>query len=654
MVTVFREFKHFLRSAGLRRVALLSPDLFARAARASLACALFACAANAQQPARHVSGRTGVVASTPPTAAQAARRARTESIAQAAPPVVAVVHRLRGWSLRAVVAPPDAPIPSTFDNNFVRTNIVAGYVLADGRSVVARLPQAEAEMLNFSAMFPEMKSHELPGESSLNLIRTDGAQFAAKFIGMDASTGLALLETEQRLLPSKSDVETALVIGQRICVYAPLPAEAPDMETARAATPANVATVGDAGQLYMNLSEFDGTLREVRRSPTGRVIGFSLQTDEVSPEWSGGVALTESGAFVGIVDQSAGRETRILSAASVRAAASRVRTRRASVPQPWLGARGDAVAMTSPELFVSHGWSRAQASTLFRRQQGVMLTSVAPGTPAARAGLRPGDVIARVGNHDVRNIEDLTLMLKELGGNAPTQFTVLRAGSLPMNLRVLLSEAQNPALETAQAEMRAAESELAQLRARVRSIETEVFELQKALRRIEEKGTPAGELPAAIGAPGKGFEMNRVALREKLRLKQERLMQTNLSLASMQHLLAETQARLLAASAAQPAFAVRPLLHLGVETVAFSSVKSINGVTTSRKGLMVVALQPDGAAARAGVRVGDLVETVNDQASLGIDWKTKLPADPKTEVTLGIARDDQKIAITLRPPAPGK
>src|SRR5205823_11537921 len=116
------------------------------------------------------------------------------------------------------------------------------------------------------------------------------------------------------------------------------------------------------------------------------------EVNQVSPEWTGGVAVGETGALVGIVDESGTNEARLVSAETVRAAAARVQARRASVPQPWLGARGDAVALTPLQLFVTHGWPESEARALLNRQQGVLLTEVAPGTPAALAGLRRGDV----------------------------------------------------------------------------------------------------------------------------------------------------------------------------------------------------------------------------------------------------------------------
>ncbi|MFL6227326.1 MAG: PDZ domain-containing protein [Pyrinomonadaceae bacterium] len=578
----------------------------------------------------------------------------SQASAATAPPVVAVMHRVSGWKLRAMVTPPDAPFATTFDENFVRTNIVAGYILPDGRTVVARLPDAESNVLNFATLFPEFKPAVPSGDSTLQLVRADGTQFDARFVGLDGSTGLTLIESSQPLLPPTKESAQLLSPGLRVCVWAPLPAEAP--APARATTllpptqpsvPAQTkssAVVGDEGTLYMNLGEVDGVLRTVYRA--GMATGFRVEARNVSPEWSGGVALSESGALVGIVEQNERGETRLLSATTVRGAAARLKARRASVPQPWLGARGDAVAATPLESLVQRGWTREQASTLRRRQHGVLLTSVAPGTPAAQAGLRPGDVVARVGDADVRDVEDMTWKLKELGGNAPAQFTVLRQGNV-MNMRVMLSEAQNPAAETAQAEVSAAQTELTRMQAETERTRADVINLQSELERLREAAAATTQPNRPPDANMEGVQAQ-AALREKLRVAEEKFRQASFSITRTHMMLAEAQARFRAASATLPNFTVRPLLSFGVETAAFISTRVTDGVSETHKGLMIVAVHPESVAWRADLRVGDLIETVDAQPSLDVDWK-KLSGAQK-EVTFGVLRGGKMLSLKLLVP----
>jgi S1-C subfamily serine protease len=631
-----------------------------RAPRALLALACAFICARAQEAARPaataktpVAATTAITVTTPATPTTAPisaadspqrRPARATTIArpaQQSPPVVAVVHRMSGWKLRALVAPPDAPIAATFDDKFVSTNIVAGYVLPDGYTVVARLPQAESDVLSFAATFPDMKPPGAVEDSPLKLVRADGAEFDAKFVGLDASTGLSLFESERLLQPPTRESALPLSVGLRVCVWAPLRAVEATETVARALARSPDAPVGDTGVLYMNMSEVEGRLREVVRSPGGRAMSFRVEVAHVSPEWAGGVALTEGNSLIGIVEQGAGRGANLLPADSVRAAAARVKARRASVPQPWLGARGDAVATTQAELFVERGWSREQALTLMRRQQGVLLTAVAPGTPAARAGLRPGDVVARVGDHDVRGVEDMTWVLKEVGGNTPAQFTVLRAGTAPLSLRVRLSESQNPALETSQAEVSAAEAELMRAQSSALDTQAKILEMEAELRRLERQN-------------GAGTEEQRRVLGDKLREAEGTIRGASQTVEKLRRQLTEAQLRFRAATAAHPTYGIKPLLPFGVESAAFISTRTADGVTETRKGLLVVAVHAGSVMERAGVRVGDLIETVSGEPSLGAGWRSKLPTDPKAEIALGVLRDGRRLALKIHPPAPDK
>ena len=69
---------------------------------------------------------------------------------------------------------------------------------------------------------------------------------------------------------------------------------------------------------------------------------------------------------------------------------------------------------------------------------GVRLAGVSSGSPAAQAGLREGDVIVRLGDKDIQNIEDLTDALQTHKSGDQVNVVVLRAGA-PITLRATLS-----------------------------------------------------------------------------------------------------------------------------------------------------------------------------------------------------------------------
>jgi S1-C subfamily serine protease len=653
------------------------------------ACAFFLCASGAQGsfaqtpktrplPTHPLPTRRAplspVVATTQTRQGIASSASAAAKFQVASPQVIAVVHRMSGWQLRTLLTPADAHSASTFDENFVRTNIVAGFIMPDGRSVIARLPQAEAEMLNLSAAF---RHPGLPARSAddaeLLLVRPDGVQFNARFIGLDASTGLSLLESDKPLLAPTAEAAPHLppVVGQRVRLIAPVRAATPAASTAPPATTATAAAappataavatapppistarpedapVGDEGFVYMNMSEEAGQLREVKRSPSGKALEMTLDVQRVSPEWAGGVALSETGTLVGIIEESDARATRLMSAETVRGAARRVRARRASVPQPWLGARGDAVAFAPLEQFLTRGWRPEQARQLMSQQRGVLLTSVAPGTPAAYAGLRPGDVISRIGQHDVRSIEDMSSMIKELGGNTLANFTVLRAEGAPLRLAVRLSESPNPGLDTARAELRAVQSELRAKQSAVNSMLENVRRFEADMRRLEiERARIQAE--DTRSAQKMREELQRVQTQHRAALEQSRKISTDYE--QMRSRMTEAETLYRTAVESYSGLAVKPLLSFGLEAVRISPAMKLPGAQQPQQkesGLLVISVRPGSAAANSRIQTGDIIESINGQLFSESNWNFNFSYDFDIDLSLGILRSGEKLSFNL-------
>ncbi|HEX8180502.1 MAG TPA: PDZ domain-containing protein [Pyrinomonadaceae bacterium] len=586
-------------------------------------------------------------------------------------PVIAVVHRLSGWQLRVLLTHPGAPLASTFDENFIRTNIVAGYVLPDGRSVVVRLPRADAEMLDLATQFRAGTGQTGIETQPLTLVRNDGAEFKANFVGLDASTGLSLLEAEQPLAPPAPEHAAALfTVGQRVRVIAPLPTGAttnaaaqpapantlPPTVTATIAPQSDSAPVGETGVIYMSMSEAAGQLTQIKRSPTGKAVEFTVEAGQVTPEWSGGVAFGETGALVGIVGDSDARAARVASAETVRAAAARVLAHRASVPQPWLGARGDSVALTPLNLFTARGWPELEARALVNRHLGVLLTDVAPGTPAAIAGLRPGDVVARISQHEVRSVEDMSLLLQELGSNAVANFTVFRAQLPPLDLPVRLSQAQNPALETAQAEALAAQTDARLAQSEARAYEAEAKRLEAEARAAEAERREYEAAARAADAAHREVATQRLRVaeqreqtaRQRVAAMSARIKAAQARAVGARQRQTEAEARIRAVGATRFGLLTPPLLQYGLEAVSLWPPSLPR--PSARAGLLVVTVRKDSAAARAGLRAGDIIETVNGrQPNPGTGWDELMEAEEQHGCTLGVIRDGQKLTLRMPP-----
>lgn len=407
------------------------------------------------QPGARVVRPAAAVA--PPAGAQAPTPAAKPAPAFAPVPprqVVTVVHRLRGWKLLAWLATTVRPsfeldeLPSPSD---VHTNIVAGYISEDGRTVVARLPQAESN-LDFPApasnLFEPTPQAAQKPEPEYVVITSDGRSVEAKFVGLDATTGLSLLETSSALV-SKAPVGVVgdtddPTVGQRVLFYAPAPA--PRSPVAAAPPAADV--------LPVIIEEREGRLTEVRSGPTGKPFRLVAQTRAAATdEWIGSVVANEIGDVIGIVSRSNTGGTQIVPVATALGARERVMRLRGNVPQPWVGIRGEAGFQRPLEAWVGFGWKPEAARPLIESGGGVFLTQVAPGAPAALAGLKPGDFISRIGARDVRTVEDLSLTLKEAGVGSSLDFTVWRAlEPSPLKFTVRLAATLNPAREFEDAE----------------------------------------------------------------------------------------------------------------------------------------------------------------------------------------------------------
>jgi serine protease Do len=156
-----------------------------------------------------------------------------------------------------------------------------------------------------------------------------------------------------------------------------------------------------------------------------------IQTDAaINPGNSGGALVTLDGRLIGVntaIFSRSGGSIGIgfaVPAAMVRAvvegAASGTR-----VVRPWLGANGQPVTADMAEALG------------LRRPVGVQINEIMPDGPAARAGLRIGDVITAVDGRDVDDDEALRFRVATLRIGAVSVLTVQRQGrSITLNVQL--------------------------------------------------------------------------------------------------------------------------------------------------------------------------------------------------------------------------
>lgn len=433
---------------------------------------LFWLQAAAQTPAHSPAARKTV----------AVRRVIVENKA-AAPQVVTILHTLSGLKVFRLLVHSKEQVETIerLDEAFdiageVHTNVIAGLALDDGHTIAAWLPEAEAEMpppaIPFAPRAPALASPRVPDlgpapralpppgmgvmalpgvpaigvpgnllePADLRIITRDGKRLMGRYLGLDGLTGLSLISLNGVGLPPTVDSkEEEITVGQQLRVIGPQPASRPEINGTNA--------VVARGAMYVRIGETEAMVINVNRSPSGSVARVKIKSAKLSPANIGGIAINDKGETLGIVDAVEGNEATIVPVALVRLAAKRVVARQASVPRPWLGIRGEPIGALSLERILRVGWEIERARALTEKRQGIFLTWVAPGSPAALAKLKPGDVILSVNNGYVRNADDFSLLLDEAGPDSSVHFTVARPGEdVSEALEIKLSESPDPLL----------------------------------------------------------------------------------------------------------------------------------------------------------------------------------------------------------------
>lgn len=225
-------------------------------------------------------------------------------------------------------------------------------------------------------------SHVVRAADRIEAGLQDGRRFSAQVVGDDPYSDLAVLRLPAFGLPAAVLGDSArLRVGQLVvAVGNPLGFQA-------------TVTAGVVSALGRTL-----------RAETGRLIDNVIQTDAaLNPGNSGGPLVNSAGQVIGINTAVIAGSQGICFAIPVNTAkwvASQLihsgRVRRA-----YLGISAQTVPLNR-RLALYHRLEEPTA---------VQITEVQPGTAAATAGLRPGDLIVEVGPTPVRSLDDLLLAL---------------------------------------------------------------------------------------------------------------------------------------------------------------------------------------------------------------------------------------------------
>jgi serine protease Do len=156
------------------------------------------------------------------------------------------------------------------------------------------------------------------------------------------------------------------------------------------------------------------------------VTSFNGQDVQDSAQLRDLVSRTAPGQTVKIVVRRDGKDMTLN--ATVQPAPSQ-KTAAAATPQPGQGKLGVQIAQLTPEI--------AKELGLKPDAKGVVVATVSPGSPAAEAGLRPGDVLVRINGKTVDASSDVTGALSSLKPGDEASL-VVRRGDARVLLRATL------------------------------------------------------------------------------------------------------------------------------------------------------------------------------------------------------------------------
>ena len=239
-------------------------------------------------------------------------------------------------------------------------------------------------------------NHVIEGADEIEVQLADGRQARAKLIGTDPETDLAVLKIELDRLPSITlgDVK-ALQVGDAVLA---------------------IGNPFDVGQTVTS-----GIVSALGRSRLGlSTYENFIQTDAaINPGNSGGALVDTNGALVGIntaIYSRSGGSLGIGFAIPVDTArlVMEALVRDGQVTRGWLGV--ETRDMT-PEYAETFG---------LPVKQGALITGVLQAGSANKAGIRPGDVVLRVGDKPVANTAELLLAVAALKPGSEVAVNVQR------------------------------------------------------------------------------------------------------------------------------------------------------------------------------------------------------------------------------------
>lgn len=244
-------------------------------------------------------------------------------------------------------------------------------------------------------------NHVIEGMQQIRVTLNDRREFSARVVLADERSDIAVLQLEgvnERLPTLNIDDREEQQVGDLVLA---------------------IGNPFGVGQTVTN-----GIISALNRTETGiSDSGSFIQTDAaINPGNSGGALVDMDGDLIGIntaIFSRSGSSSGVgfaVPATMVRRVVDSAVGGAKAVVRPWLGVKGESV---SAEIARSLGLDRPH---------GLVVTELWPGGPAARAGLRQGDIITAIDGAEVNDQGGLNFRVGTREPNESVQVAVLRDG----------------------------------------------------------------------------------------------------------------------------------------------------------------------------------------------------------------------------------
>ena len=356
----------------------ISGDRGRNAARLFLILVAIGCS---QTPEKSAAQASGVVVPPPSDqVSQSRRNAITAATAKVSPAVVTV-------QTEAVDQTPQDPFDIFFGGGRSQPRTQAGL----GTGFIVR---GDGVIVT--------NAHVVAGATKVSVMMRDGTVYPAKVLGEDETNDIAVVRISASKLPEvKLGNSNNLVIGEW------------------------AIAIGNPFGFYLGNAEPSvsvGVISATQRNLVGQGEGQAsyfdmIQTDAaINPGNSGGPLVNADGEVIGVnssIFSPSGGSVGLGFAIPINRVARVVDDllTHGSIRSPWIGVNLRPAASSNPRDIIA---------------QGAVIGTVAPGSPAAAAGLQPGDVIMREGTRAVRNPFDWNAALLDLRVGAPAHLHIKR------------------------------------------------------------------------------------------------------------------------------------------------------------------------------------------------------------------------------------